>query len=287
MNMADNKGRELSLRETQLAALEILKQIDEICREEGLRYWLMYGSLIGAVRHNGFVPWDDDLDIGMPRDDYRHLITLLQERRDMFPNLAVLNCETVANCPILITRVSDTRYKMIGELGSDLEKLGVFVDVYPFDGVGDDAALAKALVAEDNATASQYVKAVNPQWANWTGGPAKRLYRKARSKLFLKSPSHYLMQLDDRVGMFAYDASEYVAIRTWPDPYDHDGFYPRLWFDGCVDAPFEGMLARIPDGYEEVLSQLYGNYMMLPPPEERIGHHNYTIMKRSLYVNPL
>ena len=81
---------ELSLREVQLASLEILRKIDAVCSQEGIRYWAMYGTLIGAVRHHGFIPWDDDLDIAMPRPDYEKFLSWFRNHADEAQPLVAL-----------------------------------------------------------------------------------------------------------------------------------------------------------------------------------------------------
>ena len=130
-------GKEpLTMHETQRIALEILHTIAQICEERGLRYYLVYGTLIGAVRHQGFIPWDDDVDIMMPRPDHDLLMEYLDEHIGEYPHLEVFNRETCPDYPYMITRISDNRY----DLRMENEKpfgMGVFIDIYPYDGLGN------------------------------------------------------------------------------------------------------------------------------------------------------
>lgn len=127
--------KELSVEETQKVSLEILKTVAHICKTIGVRYCLIYGTLIGAVRHHGFIPWDDDLDIMMPRPDYERFLSYFKKHQSEYKHLELFNHDENANYPYMITRISDSRY----QINMDNEKpygMGVFIDIYPYDGLG-------------------------------------------------------------------------------------------------------------------------------------------------------
>ena len=102
--------RQLSVKESQDISLEILKVIADICDKNSLRYSLIYGTLLGAIRHNGFIPWDDDVDIMMPRPDYEKLLKYLKMHISDYDYLRVFNREECKEYPYILTRVSDDRY---------------------------------------------------------------------------------------------------------------------------------------------------------------------------------
>ena len=101
--------KELSLREVQLGELEILKRLDSICREQGLKYFLYAGTMIGAVRHKAFIPWDDDIDVAMPRRDYDRLMAWWDEHGAQEAPLRMMNIHTNPNYIYPISRLCDTR----------------------------------------------------------------------------------------------------------------------------------------------------------------------------------
>lgn len=127
--------RELTIKETQAVSLEILYTITQICEKQGLRYSLIYGTLIGAIRHQDYIPWDDDVDIMMPRPDYEKLLKYLEKHIKDYTYLRVFNCDKCKKYPYMITRISDDRYiiKMENEKPYGM---GIFIDIYPYDGLG-------------------------------------------------------------------------------------------------------------------------------------------------------
>ena len=104
--------KELTIKETQQISLEILHTVAEICEEQQIRYALIYGTLIGAVRHHGYIPWDDDVDIMMPRPDYERFLEYMKQHVSNYPNLRVFNREECPEYPYMITRISDDRYRI-------------------------------------------------------------------------------------------------------------------------------------------------------------------------------
>ena len=129
--------KEISIKEAQKAMLEILKKIDEICDEQNITYFLMYGTLIGAVRHKGIIPWDDDIDIMMPRDDYDKFINYFLKYQDELKPYELYSQKNRKNYPYIIARISDSRYILDSKNEKDYG-IGLFVDIYPFDGMGNN-----------------------------------------------------------------------------------------------------------------------------------------------------
>ena len=240
---------ELSLEEIQQGCLRILKEIDAVCRKENIRYWVMYGTLIGTVRHHGFIPWDDDLAL----DGYRNEL------------------------PFLITRISDTTYKMIGEYGDEVPNLGVFVDVYPFDGCGDTIDEARKHKRQCMTESRRYLDAGNFAFNNCEAGMAKRLLKRVRAD-FLGDPGKYLERLHELSLQRSFDDSGYVSCLVWD--WEMSGIYPRSYFENSELLDFEGFGVPVPCGYDQILTADYGDYMQLPPAEERVGHHYYSIIRR-------
>lgn len=267
---------ELSLREVQLASLEILKRIDEVCQREDICYWLMYGSLIGAVRHHGFIPWDDDLDIAMPRQDYERFLAYFADHLDELRPLVALHGNEQHKLPFLITRVSDTRYKMIGEYGDEVPDLGTFVDVYPIDGCGSDRDEALALKKRCVKSALKFLQAENFLVNNQNNGSIKKQLKKLHASM-LGNSNHYIKELLNVAMSNSYESSKYLGCLVWP--WD-DMFFCHDSVGSLMRVKFEDIEVPIPSGYEQILTNQYGDYMSFPPECERMGHHFYSIIKR-------
>ena len=128
----------LEMSEIKRVSLDILKKVTTICDQPGLRYFLIYGTLIGAVRHKGFIQWDDDVDIIMPRPDHDKLFRFIKDNPRVLENenLKVYSRDTVPGYMYGIPRICDTRY--IIETSNEKDcGMGVFIDVYPLDGLGN------------------------------------------------------------------------------------------------------------------------------------------------------
>ena len=138
---------ELTLRQMQEGALNILKKLDGICREQGLRYFLFYGTLIGAIRHKGFIPWDDDLDVAMPRPDFDKLVAYCRRHRQELQPMQLMTVDDNPQYVYPIARFSDTRYRVKYQGIRDYG-LGLFVDIYPLDGCGNTEEEARAWVQQ-------------------------------------------------------------------------------------------------------------------------------------------
>lgn len=269
---------ELTLRETQLAALKILKTIDKICSEQGLRYYLAYGTLIGAVRHHGFIPWDDDLDIMMPRPDYEKLLTYFDEKAEELKPLVTIHTKLGRRLPFFITRISDTRYQMVGEYGDYVEELGAFVDVYPLEGLGTDENEARVLINKGWNAIQKCIKSENFPIYNKDAGKVKKALKRIRS-MALGNPEKHYQKLSDIIAneCSAYDESEYVGVFWCPPP---DACIKKSHFGVPLRVQFENGDYLIPKDAESILTQLYGDYMLLPPESERVNHHAYQLYEK-------
>lgn len=271
---ARHSERELAPREVQEAALGVLSFIGGLCEKLGLRYWLAYGTAIGAVRHGGFIPWDDDIDVCMPRRDYDMLLEYFDEHvRELMP-FAAVGPSFEKPTPFLITRVTDMRYVMEGEFGDEV-RLGAFVDVYPLDGLGDGRQNALARKRKMKKLAARYFRAGDWDYYNRNCHPMKRAIKRIAGRLGGGAGIMYRSLMDEAL-KFDFDTSEFVSVVVG---MTYMPFCRREWFEGTAMVGFEGMEAPLPVGYDEILRTFYGNYMQLPPEDDRVGHHFYSLYR--------
>ena len=272
--------KELTTREMQEVSLEILHTIASICEKYHFRYVLIYGTLIGAVRHKGYIPWDDDVDIMMPRPDYDRLLEYLKENIADYPHLKVFNREECPEYPYMITRISDQRYRIEMENEKPFG-LGVFIDIYPYDGLGDNKEEAVAFGMKGDRLSSFCYQATREHFAIETTTSTFRKLIKYPVYLFSKmiGKDYFQIQLAKLARVKGYDNSEYVGCVIWLSWGEKD-IFPREWFDETILVPFEKYEFRIPKEFDKVLRHEYGDYMILPPEKDRVGHHYFKAYKK-------
>lgn len=270
----------ISIAETQKVSLNILKVITKICDKLSLRYFLIYGTLIGAVRHQGYIPWDDDTDIMIPRPDYDKLLAYLALHESELRPLAVFNRQTCAQYPYMISRISDSRYHIVMENEKDYG-LGIFIDIYPYDGLGNSFQEALKYGLKGDRMSSFCYQATRNHYAVETTTSGLRKVLKLPMFLVAKliGKNFFQNRLANLARKKGYDQSEYVGCVIWLSGGQKD-IFKRSWFDDFSLVKFEDTEFRIPANYKEILEQVYGDYMKLPPKSERIGHHYYTVYKR-------
>ena len=264
--------REIDLRQAQRLELDILLDFAGYCERQGLTYFLAYGTLLGAVRHQGFIPWDDDVDVWMPRADYGKLIR-------SFNADAASHYQLIAPTdPISrhsFVKIIDTRTVKI-ETNFDYAPgaLGIDIDIFPLDGQPEDDAAFRDWFRQLEKC---YQKADFPmrhthecrrkRWIlaaiNLLGGRKHRFGTRIKHRYLKKA--HRLHE------MYPYHGSAYVGAVEHCFGCQQDRF-PAGWFEESTQLLFEGHRFNAPKAYDAVLRLLYEDYMTLPPEQERYGH---------------
>lgn len=259
-----------TIEEIKERAVKVLLDIDDFCRKNDIKYFLAYGTLIGAVRHNGFIPWDDDIDIMMPRPDYEKFNRLYNSEK--FGKLVAGDKDYVYP----FTKVYDKETQIIEKTNVKKQILGIYVDIFPLDGL-------PPLEEEQRAFNDQVYKIKHKITIKYT------MISKSNSilKNILLIPAHILLapfkyeklakEIDIKAQAYSYDESENVACLVWNSRYS---FFPKAWYKDLIDHDFEGHLFPIPSEYDKLLTFIYGDYMTLPPEEQRVFTHGYKVFKK-------
>ena len=257
----------IDAEESKRLQLEILDGIDRFCRERGLRYALAYGTMIGAVRHQGFIPWDDDIDLMMPRPDYDRFRRAFEAE-----GLYVVDLAERDDCVETFVKVCKAGTVMVDKnFGREL--WGVNVDVFPVDGAPSEhlAEHYDALnrIREKCFQLCPYYKSVRKGRF-----PLMLKYFLKRLRYFYPGSFRALKRkLVDGQKAIPYETSEIVGIYYASEKTRT--FLPKRVYDEIGTILFEGREYAAPKDYDTYLTSLYGDYMQLPPVEKRVSHHAY------------
>ena len=257
----------LTLAEVRRVQLGVLVELDRLCRAAGLAYYLAYGTLLGAVRHGGFIPWDDDIDVMMPRADYERLLDVFAAAA---PSHLTLGCShTQAQWPLPYAKVSDDRTRLWEPFEVPVE-LGVNIDVFPLDAVPTGWMLRRAqslelrllgwalelrYIAADRGRAWHHPVAITVAKPLLRLVPMERLVR-AVERAMRRTRRHRTERLGVRVG------PEWAV--------------PRSSIVPPSEVDFEGLRCLAPADPDAVLTAVYGDWRRPPPPGERVSHHAFT-----------
>lgn len=269
--------KEMTAEDIQQTSLEIMQDIHEFCVANNIKYTLQGGTLIGAIRHKGFIPWDDDLDVAMPRPDYdRFIRTYKSEKgyevfaRDLPDSTDVL-MSYARVCDMRDTYVDDTFYPWTNR------KKGVWIDLFPLDGVSDDYEEAKKQHMKMKFVWSQ---GMSRRWRNapfWAVKPFKKKLKLLAKKVLAPFFSDTLFDRHNEMcKAIKWGETEHYSNLAFMG-YGIRERHRCAVLDEVILWPFEDRQFFVMAGYDEALKEKYGNYMQLPPKEKQVrGHSIYT-----------
>lgn len=261
------------LNEIKKIELNVLIEVAKLCEEQGFRYYLAGGTLIGAIRHHGFIPWDDDIDIVMPRLDYNKFISYCKNHETSFDLFAheinEQHFRLFAKACSKETIVEED-YGML-----DYYPTGVWVDVFPFDGLGNSYEGAKKIIKR--YMRQQHLLTVS-LWKKFINGKRSVFLEPFRFAFYLMgkfvNKKKLIQKIENKYVSIDFDKSKYCAAVC--GTYGIKEIVERKFFDDSIDVEFEGHLFKAPAGYDGYLTSIYGDYMQLPPKEKQVGHHDFT-----------
>lgn len=268
---------ELSLLEIHEGTLEILKKIIQICDEIKINYFVAFGTLLGTVRHQGFIPWDDDCDISMLAPEYEKFLEYCDLHESELYPFKIMHRGNTKNYPFSIARFCDLRYIMKSAADDDVG-MGMFVDIYRYDGAGNKREEAKSLVG--------FKKKI--YFVAWNYAARKKFFVSSKGLFFtlcripvyiyarIKGMNYFLDKIDKYKNLFPLEESNYIVC-YWDNVLEGMG---KRHYLGYEMMKFEGIDVKVPVDYETVLTEYYGDYMQLPPVEEQVPTHEYSLYRK-------
>lgn len=259
-----------TLRELQLVGIYIYKDLLDVCEKNGIRLYLLGGTLIGAVRHKGFIPWDDDIDVCMSRPEYNKLLFITKGRisdkcRIIDP---AINKEFKGYIPVAVYDNS----VLISKQFKEREKLKIGISIFIYDGAPTSKLLRAYYYTKMYILRAQHAfcradfKHANTKIAKIVGPIFVPFYK-------TKNVYKYKKKILEWQQKYPYNNSEYVSTNT--DSGSWKEVFPKNTFEDYTELCFEGIKSYVFSNYKEQLTKYYGDYMKLPPVEEQNPKHSF------------
>lgn len=269
-----------SLRQLQLKELELLKVFQKICADNNISYFALGGTLLGAVRHKGFIPWDDDIDVGIPRPDYERLCKIL-EQGALGDNIRFRSFKNTEGYIRYFGRLEDESMKIVRHDNIKVEEAFAWIDLFPLDAMPNNAILRKIKVFQVLILRALYRFSCFDSLVN-VNKKGRPLHERILVWIGLHTPiqkffntKNCLMSLEKALTSTPYDRSNYLVNAMGAYKF-REMFHKDYYKDG-TSYPFEDTEIRGPVDYDFVCAQLYGDYMTPPKMDDRNHHGLQTI----------
>ncbi|MCF6165366.1 Lipopolysaccharide cholinephosphotransferase LicD1 [Furfurilactobacillus rossiae] len=241
--------------------LRMLEYLDHICRENNIEYYLCGGTLIGAVRHKGFIPWDDDVDVYLKRPDYERLIQLINPKS----GYRALSIDNDQSYYYSYAKLVDTSTKVLESNKFKINGYGLFVDLFPLDVCPSGSTRRKFFLWHEAFLRKCVMTSIQKYslHRNIIKRLVVRITHLIGARRFSKRLDKVARKHNNETSTLLADASGALSV---------DYFLQAKWFNTTADLSFEGLKLKAPIDYAAYLSYSYGDYMKLPPKDERVDH---------------
>lgn len=263
--MVKDVGQLEHLKKIELA---ILKNFIDVCEELKLRYFAIDGTLLGAVRHKGFIPWDDDIDVGMPRKDFE--IFMREGQKHLAEGYFLQNFRTDPEYVRGFAKIRDSRTAFIETAAEHLKmNHGIYIDIFPLDGYSytkaGEIGFKLKKIMYDNKVDEAFGQNGSAPWKTALLGKLLGLISHG------DTPQDGVRKRDQLSKRWDYDQADLVGS-LYDSTYTRE-IIPKKYFGEGTLLPFEDIMIRVPANYDFYLKNMYGDYMQFPPENERVPQH--------------
>ncbi len=251
--------------------LDLLKELDRICKKWDIPYFLIGGTLIGAIRHKGFIPWDDDLDVGLLWEHYDRLKEACDADLDPAYELHDWHKDPHSPHPFYKLKIRGTHYPEEVSADSGMND-GIFIDIFPYDNAPDDEKLRKRQGRQ--VFLLRRILQLRCGFSLGKGSPVKKLlYGTLKLLSGIRSVESWKRSFEALRQRYNHGTTQIATNMCGAYSYQRES-KPRVWLETVTDHVFEGMMFSIPENYDGFLRSCYGDYMQLPPEAQRVGIHH-------------
>lgn len=267
--------KEMTIEETKQCAFDMLLWVNDFFKQKNITWWLCAGTLLGAVRHKGFIPWDDDIDIMMPREEYNRLCNEFPKKS----RYKFLTSENTNNFPYTFGKIVDTTTIKQEPLRHKYQKIGVDIDVFPIDNFPDDLTVAKKMCYDIKIEQRKlyFILAKYGKGRNTVRTIARFItsaFWHLTDNLGINSAKKYISRIQQLSQQYNTEETGFCGIAILSH-YGIREINKKDVYTSSVEVEFEGHGFPAPVGFDEYLTNLYGDYMQLPPKDKQVTHHNF------------
>lgn len=270
--MKDDVMKKINIDEMKNIEIQILETLSVVCKKNNLKLYLGGGTLLGAVRHHGFIPWDDDVDVMMLRDEYEKLLEIFDN--DEINSVKILSYKNTSDYYYPFAKAVNINTFMDETIVKKIKDMGVYVDIFPIDKIPNNAVLRKFIFLK---------KDIYQKIFNFTSSKDVYSLSKNKVKKFLKilvTPFLKLIPIDFAAKKLdglvkKYNKKNCNDVACITGAYSKKEIMPKEYISDSVEVEFEGGKYLAPIGYNDYLVKHYNkNYMELPPKEKQISNHD-------------
>lgn len=262
-----------SLDEVKKYLLDMLVYFDSVCKKYDIKYSLAYGTLLGAVRHEGFIPWDDDIDIIMAEEEYKKIFELEEFNNSNISRYLLRYNEVEEK----FSEIYSYPFAKLTDMNTDADflntrdKYGLYIDIFPVTALPENQKKRKEYM--DRCKKNKLCLDIGNTKESVTGYNIIKKIKNMRRNFYYRKIKEYRQALINDAFKYDFRYSKNVAVSIY---MVYGEVMPKNWFEEYTYLTFEGKKFMCIDKYKDYLKLIYGDYLKLPPKEKRIPHHDFT-----------